>query len=296
MTIGSCRLCGTVSELQESHVIPKFVYKWMKETSGTGYLRFGMQPNKRAQDGYKFYWLCEDCEQRLNNWETEFSKRIFHPFIHDDTDQAQYGTWFLPFCVSISWRVLNLFMEQHNLDHFSEKHLKSAERAREVWKEFLLGKRPHPEKYEQHFLPMNVIESYTYPDMPPNINRYILRSVDIDAACNEKSAIIYSKLGRFVIIGFLEEPHPNQWVGTKVHVKSGVVGQRKYILPEIFGNYFANRAKRINSIYEKISEKQNKKIEETFLKDLDRAAESESFKAIDHDVRLFGKAAFKKEK
>ncbi len=50
---GKCRLCGKNADLQESHIIPSFVYRWLKDSSGTGYLRFGPEPNKRVQDGYK---------------------------------------------------------------------------------------------------------------------------------------------------------------------------------------------------------------------------------------------------
>jgi len=39
--IGKCKLCGNRDELKASHIIPKFIYKWMKET-GSGYI--GMVP------------------------------------------------------------------------------------------------------------------------------------------------------------------------------------------------------------------------------------------------------------
>jgi hypothetical protein len=57
-----------MNELQESHILPSFVYRWMKETSATGYLRFGQQPNLRVQDGVKRHLLCANCEQRFNQW------------------------------------------------------------------------------------------------------------------------------------------------------------------------------------------------------------------------------------
>ena len=79
MPTSPCRLCGATKELQESHILPGFVFRWKKETSATGYLRFGQQPNLRVQDGVKLHLLCRDCEQRFNNWETEFANRIFHP-------------------------------------------------------------------------------------------------------------------------------------------------------------------------------------------------------------------------
>jgi hypothetical protein len=74
---GTCRLCFTKTELLESHIIPSFVYKWLKSTSGTGFLRFGMEPNRRAQDGHKRFWLCGVCEARLNYWETKFANTSF---------------------------------------------------------------------------------------------------------------------------------------------------------------------------------------------------------------------------
>ena len=40
MPITPFRLCGETKELQESHILPGFVYRWLKETSATGYLRF----------------------------------------------------------------------------------------------------------------------------------------------------------------------------------------------------------------------------------------------------------------
>jgi len=36
---GICKLCGNNDVLKESHFIPKFVGKWIKKTSVTGYIR-----------------------------------------------------------------------------------------------------------------------------------------------------------------------------------------------------------------------------------------------------------------
>ncbi len=63
MPSGICRLCKIEAELKLSHFIPKFVGKWVKETSATGYIRFNHSINKRAQDIVKDYWLCGVCEQ-----------------------------------------------------------------------------------------------------------------------------------------------------------------------------------------------------------------------------------------
>ena len=103
-----CKLCGKNSKLLISHVIPRLAYKWMKDTSGSGYFRFGENPNQRSQDGFKFPWLCEDCEMLLNPWETEFANKIFHPMNNGIDKAIIYNQWLNLFCVSLSWRVLNL--------------------------------------------------------------------------------------------------------------------------------------------------------------------------------------------
>jgi hypothetical protein len=36
---GICKLCKKEAKLEESHFIPKFIGKWVKKTSITGYLR-----------------------------------------------------------------------------------------------------------------------------------------------------------------------------------------------------------------------------------------------------------------
>jgi hypothetical protein len=289
---GTCHLCDQNKELRESHVIPSFVYKWIKESSGGGYLRFGMKPNKCVQDGHKYFWLCDDCEGIFSKWEDQFAKNIFHPTVSGKVGKVSYGHWLLKFCVSVSWRVLNLYLIEHDLDHFSNQMQEKAKQTHQVWKEFLLGDRPHPARNEQHFLPLDSIESHAVDKMPTNINRYILR--DIDAVTGEKSAFVYSKLERFVIIGFIEISHPRQWEGTKVHVKHGVVGPSNYTLPMQFGDYFMDKARRAADVQAKISEKQNTKIEQTFRKNIDNIANSETFRAMSEDVRLFGKRAFNK--
>jgi hypothetical protein len=77
--IGKCKLCGNESNLILSHIVPSFVFKWLKENSATGYLRFANTPNLRVQDGIKEYWLCNVCEGLFNKWETEYANKIFRP-------------------------------------------------------------------------------------------------------------------------------------------------------------------------------------------------------------------------
>lgn len=293
---GICRLCNADGELRESHIIPSFVYKWQKETSGTGFIRFGDKPNLRTQNGFKLYLLCDECEKLFNLWETEFANNIFHPINKGSSSLFNYGPWLLKFAVSVSWRVLIFFIEEKDLSHFPLVLQKKANIALSYWQNFLLGKSPHPSRFEQHMLPFDRIEKFHYPDIPPNINRYILRTVDIDTVhAGDESAYVYTKIGRIVLIGFIEMPSPRQWKDSKLHVKKGVLGSKHYTLPAEFGDYFMNKARRLIEIQNSMSAKQKRKIDETYRRDLSRAARSETLKAMDYDVDLFGEDAFTKE-
>ncbi|EEG87761.1 hypothetical protein PROPEN_00062 [Proteus penneri ATCC 35198] len=79
--IGTCALCDSDNiELQLSHIIPKFVYDWLKETSITPFIRDIKNVNIRHQDGDKQYLLCNVCEKKLAVYENElasyFLKRL----------------------------------------------------------------------------------------------------------------------------------------------------------------------------------------------------------------------------
>lgn len=277
-------------------MLPAFVFRWMKESSATGFLRFGREPNRRVQDGEKRYWLCRDCETLLCQWETPFATQVFHPLIADGGQRIWYGDWMLKYCVSVSWRVLSMYVEDGQLDHFGDRQRLSVALALKKWSAFLLGDEPHPGAYEQHFLPLDSVESFSGGDMPANINRYLLRAVDLALATGDGGAIVYSKFAKFILVGFIDVPYPKHWVGTKVHVREGHVGQGHITLPKGFGDFLFARCRRYAEVKEQISENQQAKIAASMQKDLDKVAASKSFKALQNDVELFGDEAFRQVK
>jgi hypothetical protein len=288
---GLCRLCGEPGELQESHVIPSFVYKWLKETSATGFLRFSDAPNKRVQDGYKEHWLCLPCEQRLNVWETQFATDVFHPLSMDGGQRVKYEAWMMKFCASISWRAL-LKIQESDLAHFAPSQKVTVNQALDVWSKVMLDKLPHPGRYEQHLLPLDSIVEDSSGALPANINRYIQRTVGMDAVRSESTAFVFTKMSKFLVLGFIEVPHPRQWVGTKIHVRAGTVGMTSYSVPIQLRDYLADKANSYASLVSNISETQRSKIEQAARKDLDRVARSRTFDAMRNDVELSGHAAF----
>lgn len=290
---GPCRLCDEDSDLQESHVLPAFVYRWLKETSATGFIRFGREPNRRVQDGYKEYWLCRKCEQRFNVWETQFANRIFYPINENDGVKVKYGDWLLKFCVSVSWRTLLLMRENNWLEDFTDEQRKSAEKALATWATLLLDEVPHPGRFEQHLIVAGAEESPTLPDLPANINRYLLRTVDLDVVRSTSTTFVLSKMGRFFILGFIDVRYPRQWVGTKINANEGTINGAEYTVPRQFGEYLTEEAHKFAAVHAKISDAQRTKMDATMWRDLNRVARSGSMEAMKHDVRLAGKAAFR---
>lgn len=287
-----CELCDQEKELQQSHIIPSFVYKWMKKSSVTGYFRHGETPNKRVQDGDKVYLLCRDCEQRFGTWEDIFAKKVFLP-LHEGGSIEPYGKWLLKYSTSVSWRVLTFFKNYLDLNHFSNNLLYSVDKALQTWKEFLLDKQPHPASYEQHMLPFRgFIEDRNDPELPSNFNRYVSRSIDIDTACSKTEAFVYVKMCRILLIGFIEMDHPNRWRDTKIHVNHGILEKKRYKVHGTIRNFMYHKAKRVQKVQKRMSDQQWERIGKDYDKNAEKFRDSEMFHAITRDSILFGEAAF----
>jgi hypothetical protein len=292
---GTCHLCARKGQLRLSHVIPKFVYSWTKE-SCPSFLRNSKEPNLRIQDGEKQHLLCSDCEQRLGIWEKAFYETVFVP-LHENKKnpiELKYDRWGLKFAVSVSWRNL-LYHRQHPelfAGHLSKIQLNLADRALDAWRQFLLGNREHPGQYEQHILPLDIIDNHTVPFLSPCINRYFIRAIDMDLLRADDTVFTFTKMNRIAIFGFIEMKERNKWRGTKVHLKKGVVGTTNYFIPEYVLRYLSNRANEIAASFGRTSAKQSAKITESIMNDPVRAANSEVFRAMAQDVALFGDSAF----
>jgi hypothetical protein len=288
---GKCKLCCSQKELKESHIISSFLFKWLKRTSVTGFFRSGETPNQRKQDGWKLFLLCEDCEKLFSKWEHCFAKNILEP-ITEEKQIEPYGSWLLKFSTSLSWRILQFAKKERPLNHFSNGLISSAENASTVWREFLLDKRPNPGRFEHHMLLFPELITEYKEDLPQNINQYILRSIDIDVPCSKKEAYIYLKIGRIFIFGFIKIQNPKNWHQTKIHVKNGTLLNKHYKIPKEIVDFIFYKARKGFKTQQKMSEKQWDQIGKDYEKNIKHFGNSEMFKAIEQDYKLFGDAAF----
>lgn len=286
-----CKLCGKIKTLRESHIVPKFVFDLLKVSSGTGFLRWSEMPNKRVQDGKKEHILCNECEALFNQWETPFATRIFHPLNRQESLRFEYESWLLKFAVSVSWRVLTWY-KPNDLSEISKEGKGLIAKTLQTWKAFLLNKCPTPGSFEQHMILLDVIKSVqNINELPPNWNRFMIRGCHINLAHSDGQPLyIYIKMGRIHLLGFIGIEHPRHWVGTKIHVKRGVIGGSIKV-PVQFLDYMKEQANVELNERNKLSKKQEEVINRTYKKDSNRAVKSETIEALEHDVRLFGKDA-----
>jgi hypothetical protein len=280
-----CGFCKQDAELRNSHVLPAFVFKWLKSRS-TGHIRNSDNPNVRVQDGVKMPWLCANCEKLFSVYETKFATLAFHPWLKGER-HIQYADWLLKFCVSVSWRVLN-YCKGYNPDKiYTDEEEIAIRAADDRWRKFLNGDVPHPGAFQQHLVIFDVIEETTVPNMPTNMNRFLLGAITMDIVGSDRTLMTYAKLGRFCIFGLIRS-NPKEWEGTKVHVRNGILKPGKVVLPYGLMHLFNEKAALANIADMDMSATQRKKIDRSVEQNLEKLMQSEQFDAMLADARMFG--------
>lgn len=286
--VAPCALCGTHGALKVSHIVPAFVFRWLRETSSTGHIRAGDAPARRVQDGLKKSWLCGPCEALFSGLERRFCNELFNPWSAGDVRRVDYGDWLIRFCTSVSWRILRHGMDAQPMDHLSEDQQAAARGAEETWRRFLLRELPHPGRYEQHIIPfLGPLGGGPQHDLPDNINRYLMRGTGIDVVAMGSGAFTYAKMGRFAVFGMIA-PTPDKWEGTKVNLGAGRLPCLRVVLPGLLREYLKGQALKLRAADRAIPVHQRARIEEELRQNLSRFHSSDQYTVMMHDADAFG--------
>ncbi|WP_341533270.1 hypothetical protein [Vibrio cholerae] len=290
---GVCKLCKKETELELSHLIPKFIGKWLKKTAITGYLREGNQVSKRRQDLAKEYWLCGSCEDLSSAWERSFSLKIFYPYIEDSSLTTSYGDWLAKFSASLSWRTLTYVRSKNSEETHSQEYLDMLAGAEKGLSDFLLGKASNLYEFEQHIYPLDVIASTSFDNLPTNINRYFLRATAMDIVGNSQGTYIYTKLPSFIVLGVVKCKQSREMRSSRVAISGGIMSPQEYVFPDGFDGYIIDAANKISELYEQIPADQLAKIEKYVIDNPDKVLKSKLFEAIAHDYDRFGRKSLR---
>lgn len=291
-----CRLCQKDKNLRESHIIPAFVYRWIKETSATGYLRFVKNINLRVQNGVKVKLLCDDCEKILNVFETKFSHEIFYPYVNKELNEEgvaqrniksfQYSDWLLKFIISLQWRISVL---ENNLSkNYLDYHQKDMQYYLEKWRLFLLGEKKDTGFCETHliFLQNLAAAEGAFPaSMNDRVVYYLLRATDGTIITTNKKLGVFSKIGPIAFYTFIKPSALKKTTDTKIHLRGMIKTGQNISNPDIVDFLFINRLNQTMELL-KFSEKQQKVISESFLKDPEKSFNSLTAKAFESDQIL----------
>jgi len=265
-TIGICKLCKKNKKLCNSHIIPKFTINYLKRTSATPYLRYGLTPNIRRQDAIKIPLLCEDCEEMLSKWEDKFSKEIFVPFKEKNLSQIKYKKWLPLFAISLSWKILIEDFEKFQKEYPSLK--KDIIIVENSWRKMILEQKPDTEKYEHYLIFLNKFQNNKNILLPPKLYRYLLRSCDGCIVSNEKQTKLhcYTKLSNIIIWSCIKPPNIKEYRKVRIKLQGTIKASQIIKNDAKIGEFLIRRAEYVTNLYNKMSTKQKDKIKNLMFK------------------------------
>lgn len=261
-----CKLCHQNDALVDSHIIPKFVFDWLKK-SGTGRMRRLSLPNKPIQDGIKVKLLCSDCEIRFGVAETYFSKKIFYPIINQEVTSFNYDKRLQYFVASIFWRLLKDSLLR---DIQTTKWYKIVQEVEnQLWEYLWLDKKNDIIGQIQLLVGVNLTENQDIKLDEKVKNQMILyfaRGIDASIPHSEDKLFLYLKLPRMIFL------LPIHKYDDKIFFNSNIKDNGKFVLSEVifddldFSSFLLERVNQVIQLREEITENQKIKSYQNYLK------------------------------
>lgn len=233
---GTCALCRKYRRLRGSHIIPRFVSKWLKETSATGFLRNITYPKKRMQDLPKLPLLCKDCELLFSRLESYFAGKIFYPILNGKKEEIVYDATLRRFIISLSWRTLVTgYSAQVNHDPWIKEHLEKAE---EIWRKYLLNESLDSGSYEHHMFFIDFAGDET--EVPRKFQWYSLRGTDSTLASNQNSVFAFTHFPHIFFVSTILPLTFYSWKSTKIE-NEGTLSTKSAINDPYFWDFLWSR-------------------------------------------------------
>jgi hypothetical protein len=266
-----CRLCYKDCEVMESHIVPKFIYNWIKN-SGTGRLRQLRKFNTPMQDGIKAHLLCKECEAKFSKGEKWFSEYIFTPYING-SNAISYNNNLHYFIISLLWRVLVYFKDDGN--KYINKEL--LDEVEILWRNYLLNgddSQVTSNCYMQ-MIPDNIKNTHKI----KNYFNYLFRAVDIDIVENEVKCFVYAKIPRFIIIANIFGLNEANFEGLKINTSNGTITNNFCITDPDIQKFIYSRMLEIKN-YNDLTENQKILVNSRTKKNIDKYIKSDYWKIL----------------
>ncbi|EIV8646471.1 TPA: hypothetical protein NJ448_004790 [Vibrio parahaemolyticus] len=263
-----CKYCEEKEAINNSHIIPSFVYDWVKITSPTGYVRSTNEPNLRKQDGLKSALLCLDCERKFSTVEDGFKKEYFSKVANyrkPCPDELKLSSNIIKCIYIMAWRSLadTVYFPVEN--DYTDEEIAKFPSLLEKMKVAL--ETENFSNFKSHIIPCTkeVLTRLNLPKVPWHMYE---RSVTAEPRIwdNWERFILYIQIP-FSIIVFEIVPNDNDsWVGTQLEGRSKLSLREIESVPPYVGaqiNHFFSEFVKSNS---KITDVQRKKMNDDFAK------------------------------
>lgn len=239
--MGICALCGEMSELQNSHIIPKFISDDIKRKSVTGFMRSSLNPNKRIQDGFKKYLLCVECEQRFSKVEGLFANNIFYPFRNGKENVFYYENYLNEFINSISWRAYNEFINNtiFGNNFMSEEMIDilniNAHNVNNEFKKHILNEKNNLILKNYVFFPNNVKYIHVIEEIPvERIQLIMYQGMWSDVFFEDNLFIIVSNVGGILVATTLSLFNKKNYKKYRIFEKGYLKCENKATISTVF--------------------------------------------------------------
>lgn len=287
INLSSCALCGAFTDLQLSHIIPKFVFRMLTKTS-VGKLRGGINPNVPIQDGEKHYLLCKQCEELFSTYETEFATKIFYPFQEGTQKRFQYDEWLQKFIVSVSWRSLYLDLIDFVSNKIGSAHaISNLATCEQTMRNFLLGQRKDIGNIENHIFFFDDIDAATeeFVNLNPHLN--IRRGAISYTTIIElnQAHYTYTNMAGIILFTLYGRQKSEEWANTQIF-DSGTIEAKKQIIRSHCADELKQTLEEAKRIRSEISKKQQAKINERYKKIKDEEAHYPIFDFAEKDKKI----------
>ncbi|QGX93401.1 hypothetical protein EI982_00740 (plasmid) [Haloplanus rallus] len=269
----ACRLCRNDRDLQQSHIIPRFVIKWLKQSGATPFLRGAEDPDTRIQDK-KEQLLCSECEQRLGDWEQRFASHIFYPVIRQQTTEFEYDTWLQQFAMSLAWRVL--VSSFTDFDAWSSEEQAALEAAEQDWRAILNGDQPLTTATRSHHIILMGETESVHGDVPEDWEFYAARGIDATVVTVNDGIHIYTKFPQMYFLSCVDPPTVDGLDRTHI-ARSGTI-QTPQMVHSPWSNIPFRRAEAITE--NKASPREREKIKEHIQEHPNRLTDSKTIETF----------------
>lgn len=274
-----CKYCQKNKAIENSHIIPSFMYKWLKDTCSSGYIRTTDEPNKRKQDGFKSPLLCRECEVSFSKIEDEFKKSIFIKLANYRAPcppKLLISESVKKFIYILAWRTLA------DIYHYCKEHSFTDEEFGK-FPEFLNDIKAFIEngsktKFKAHLIPCtrDILERL---HLPKADGFYYERTICADPRIWDdwERFIIFIKIPFGLIAVELVSNQNDTWVGTQIDNIEYLLLSEIRVVPGCISEYIDFYYDEFKKSRKQITEKQKHKMK-SIVKNVD--PNSGSFKSM----------------